>query len=289
MSNYTEWSVRRVASGLVVSTNDLGHSYPDLLSNVLLEGQAVRPRGQRTVEVRPLTLSMSNPLRCVVRRPGFNRELMFAEIAQVLSGEYAPDLYAAVAPPETVALLTEFGAYGKRLAPQIEPLLRELSRDGVSRRAVLMIPDRVDLDLVGSGRETDQPCTLAIQLLPRDGRLEAVVTMRSWDLVWGLTYDVPVFVSLQAALAAALGLGVGNMTITAGSAHVYERHFDLEVKRRAIGYELPSLWYDDRMSATAWTRTRDEAAHAITAWRSGGAAPAKWERVVRSWREHSAT
>lgn len=272
-----------------MSTSDLGYGYPDLVSNVLQEGQDVRPRGQLTREVRPLTLSMSNPLRCVIRRPGFNRELMFAEIAQVLSGEYAPDLYAAIAPPKTVALLTEFGAYGKRLAPQIEPLLRELSRNRESRRAVLMIPDGADLDLVGSGRETDQPCTLAIQLLPRDDSLEAVVTMRSWDLVWGLTYDVPVFVSLQAALAAALGLSVGTMTITAGSAHVYERHFRLKAARRTADYELRNLWYDDRVPIMAWRRTRDGASRAIAAWRSDGVAPARWERVVRAWRERSAT
>jgi hypothetical protein len=55
-----------------------------------------------------------------------------------------------------------------------------------------------------------------------------LVTMRSWDLVWGLGYDVPCFAAMQAVAASALAVPIGEYAHVAGSGHLYERHWDLE-------------------------------------------------------------
>ncbi len=53
------------------------------------------------------------------------------------------------------------------------------------------------------------------------------VNMRSWDLVWGLSYDVPCFTAVQQVLASALRLSLGPYTHVVGSGHIYQRHYDL--------------------------------------------------------------
>ena len=77
-------------------------------------------------------------------------------------------------------------------------------------------------------RAGEMPCTCLWQFRIADGELNMSVYMRSWDLVWGLSYDVPSFVAVQAALAKDLGYAIGKYVHTAGSAHVYERHWELE-------------------------------------------------------------
>ena len=92
------------------------------------------------------------------------------------------------------------------------------------------------------------------QFLPRGGKLEMLVSMRSWDLVWGLSYDVPCFVAVQLALAAALDLEPGTYTHVAGSGHLYERHWRLV---SLVGnQELPNPSAGARSTREAGRRAR---------------------------------
>ena len=87
--------------------------------------------------------------------------------------------------------------------------------------------------------ELNMPCTLGYHFLVRHGKLELVCYMRSWDLVWGLSYDIPNAVQLQMVVAADLGLELGPYSHVASSGHIYKRHWNLEVGE--TGYEMPSL------------------------------------------------
>lgn len=214
-------------TGLVYDAADLGAEYPALLELVLGRGDRVRPRGLLVAEVRPLVLSLADPTRCLVQRPGINRALMWMEVAQLLAGVYRADLYRAVA-PRAAQLMTEFGAYGPRVSAQLPRVVEELSGDVDSRRAVVYVGGGGDLQAVRDDGMTDMPCTMSLQLFVRDGRVELHAHMRSWDLVWGLANDVPCFTSVQAAVANALGVPLGRYVHVAGSAHVYERHFQLQ-------------------------------------------------------------
>jgi thymidylate synthase len=223
---------------LCLHTQDLGADYKKLLSDVMRQGDVVRPRGMEVREVRPLLLTLSRPERCFTKRPGINRALTYMEICQILAGEFDGALFEAVSPLAS-KLLTAGGAYGPRTAGQIRLVVAELQKDPDSRRAVVYVGRDTDLERIHASSTTDQPCTATWQFFNRGGRLEMVVNMRSWDLVWGLANDVPCFVAVQQGIAWALGLEVGGYTHLAGSAHIYERHYDMADK-----VEAATTWLD---------------------------------------------
>ena len=51
--------------------------------------------------------------------------------------------------------------------------------------------------------------------------------MRSSDLVFGLSYDVPAFTIMQELMAIELGVELGEYIHVSNSLHVYERHFGM--------------------------------------------------------------
>ena len=106
---------------------------------------------------------------------------------------------------------------------QWEYVKEELSRDPDSRRAVIHI--RMPQD--GCLAKLDVPCTLTLQFFNRDGKLHMAVSMRSSDVVLGITYDVPAFTFMQERLAQELGLELGCYHHVSNSLHVYERHYDM--------------------------------------------------------------
>lgn len=272
-------------------TADLGVSYAGLLSAVKFQGREVSPRGMKVVEARPLVLRLTDPSRCFVARPGFSRALMYAEMAMIVAGRYDQQLYADVARPETVALLTAFGAYGPRVRNQLPQVVDELTADPDSRRAMVYVGDNQDLAVVRSGRETDMPCTATWQFTVRGGRLNMLVSMRSWDLVWGLGYDLPVFVTAQRLVAHALRLPVGDYTHVAGSGHIYERHYSLEPGQRTeplpdVVSTIEGLPDDVTGIYRLGTHVLD-AKTALDVYHANmplEAAPAQWRPAIAAWR-----
>jgi thymidylate synthase len=106
----------------------------------------------------------------------------------------------------------------------------ELIRDNDSRRAVLMIG--TPLDFVEGENSKDVPCTLHLQFFIRNNRLILHTSMRSNDVFWGLTYDLFSFTLLQELMMLELqaqglpGLQLGEYIHTAGSLHIYDKHFE---------------------------------------------------------------
>lgn len=84
----------------------------------------------------------------------------------------------------------------------------------------------------------DQTCTMHGNFLIRDDKLNLSIVMRSNDLVLGLVYDLPWFISLMDKMVDELKhkyptLEKGVYTHTAHSLHIYER--DEEKVKRMIG------------------------------------------------------
>lgn len=224
-------------------TGDLCRDYGAMLEHVWDRGDWVSPRGLATKEARPLTLTLTSPQRCIVRRPKFSHALMWMEVTQLLAGEYDRELYEAVS-PRAARLLTPYGSYGPRVREQLVEVERELRQDPGSRRAVVYVgrPDDLRLARQYAPEVLDPTCTTVWQFFVRDNALEMLVSMRSWDLVWGLSYDVPAFVSVQLALAGALGVEPGPYVHVAGSGHIYEEHRSLvEAIESVEGEELPTV------------------------------------------------
>jgi len=108
---------------------------------------------------------------------------------------------------------------------QVDTIIRLLKKDPLSRRAVINfnVPNPNVINT------KDEICTVALQFLIRNGKLNAYGLMRSNDVWFGLPYDVIFFTELQKYIARKLGVDCGTYTHTANSLHVYERNLpDLE-------------------------------------------------------------
>jgi thymidylate synthase len=236
------------------STYSLGISYPSIIDS-LTNAQIVGSRGGRTREIIDFSLVLRNPTRCIVDRDGFSRRFMDAEIAMLLAGVYDGDLLSAIT-PQAAELTTPLTAYGPRVRHQIPLIINELRERPESRRAVIYVGRHDDLKSIGDETAGEMPCTLTWQFLIRDDSLHMIVNMRSWDAVWGLSYDVPCFVAVQLAIAKALGVLVGDYRHHAGSFHLYERHWNVKAREtNDANLDLDWLcdtWEETRTAATAF-------------------------------------
>ena len=95
-----------------------------------------------------------------------------------------------------------------------------LKKDPTSRQAVIHIKEPRD---VIKRPSKDVNCTIAMQFLLRNNKLDLIVTMRSNDIWLGLPYDVFNFTCMQIQMAMELGVDIGTYYHNAGSLHMYKR------------------------------------------------------------------
>lgn len=113
----------------------------------------------------------------------------------------------------------------------------ELRRDPDSRRAVIHI--RTPNDSILNSK--DVPCTLSLQFFIRNNKLHLHVSMRSSDIILGLSYDVPAFTIMQEILANELNVELGEYVHTSNSLHCYERDFEMleEIAKSHVETSVP--------------------------------------------------
>jgi thymidylate synthase len=108
---------------------------------------------------------------------------------------------------------------------QFRRVVEELQRNPLSRRALAIYTRPSMWDDYNKNGRSDFCCTNAVQYLVRDGRVHAVVQMRSNDAVFGYKGDFYWQRYALSLVAAALSIDMGEITWQVGSLHVYERHF----------------------------------------------------------------
>jgi thymidylate synthase len=128
-------------------------------------------------------------------------------------------------------------------------MVQVLREDQQSRRAVAILArPAADAGLPVK----DVACANSIQFLVRDNKLNAVVTMRSNDAIWGLPYDIFFFTMLQEMLSVTLGLKLGTYYHFAGSLHLYDQHLNLAHRILADkgdpDFEMPSMPNTDELT-----------------------------------------
>lgn len=110
---------------------------------------------------------------------------------------------------------------------QYDNVLKTLIRDPTSRQAVMIYTrPSMHYDAFTNGRH-DFVCTNTVQYLLRDDKLNAVVNMRSNDVVFGYRNDYAWQQYVLTALAEELDVSPGTITWQVGSLHVYSRHWHL--------------------------------------------------------------
>jgi thymidylate synthase len=121
-------------------------------------------------------------------------------------------------------------SYGNRFREDIDQVARVASilrSDRSSRRAIIHTW-RIDTDLGG----IEVPCVQTIQFVLRNNRLNAVVYIRSNDilLAWGANaYGITALLAHMCCLVQ--GCTIGSITMISAIAHIYDKR-DADIIRR---------------------------------------------------------
>lgn len=221
--------------------NNINEEWLTLLERLILEGEQVNPRSQGTIEILGYQskINMSYPIITLPERK-LNYKFMLGEAWWILSGS------------NRVADITQYmkniarfsdngitfrGAYGPKVVEQLDYVTESLIVDKDSRQALMTIWRE-------SPRPSkDIPCTVALQFIIRDGKLNCMATMRSSDAWLGWTYDTFNFSAISAWIAIALRkkypfLTLGDLYLTAGSQHLYDRNVEeaMEILKSNSGH-----------------------------------------------------
>lgn len=211
-------------------------AYRDLMSSTLMDGTEVRPRGQTIRELldTQITLSPIFPFQTFTSRK-YNVEYFRQEMLWKLGASKMDDsikqhakMWESVQNPDG-SFNSNYGQYWFGQQMGFWKALMELVRDVDSRRAT--IPMLADDHLSPETRDT--VCTEAITFHVRNRVLFMSVHMRSSDQIFGLGTDVPTFSVLYMLMLGMLRavlthpVHVGQITLTAASSHIYQRHFDM--------------------------------------------------------------
>lgn len=215
-------------------------AFRDLLFKIDEEGLESSPRGHavkelflETVDINPLF-----PIPSFESRP-FNWKYLAGEMAWYLKGsrniEYInnfSNFWKGIANEDG----TVNSNYGNLLlySDQFRWAYDSLVKDQNSRQAICFV-SRPDFQYEGN---KDFVCTVYLNFWIRNGELNMKVQMRSNDLFYGYTYDVPFFSIIMQTMWHNLrphypDLKIGKYFHCADNIHYYERHFEMSDKIRS--------------------------------------------------------
>ena len=220
-------------------------AYISICEEVLSTGFRSAPRGKNITELIGFQFQLENANNgnCLLKNRKLNYAFNVIERLQYISGINDPKVLCFYNTNMSNFVNKESssfdGSYGPRIKPQLDYCFKLLQEDPDSRQAVITVHNQSD-----QRKSLDVPCTLSLQFLLRDKKLNLVATMRSNDLLWGTPYDVSAFTFIQQVLASWLKVSVGQYFHTVGSIHIYDETKDkisslLETEQELI--ERPSM------------------------------------------------
>lgn len=228
--------------------NGINDAWVMTLKHLKELGNFSAPRGQEIIEVKNFSIKIENPKKRILTH-GFRKTSLpfaFGELLWYLSADNSVKTMSYYS--KRMASFSDDGktlnsAYGYRIFGKHEMLpfnqwefvVNKLKEDKDSRQAV------IHLHTPNNKPTKDEVCTLSLQFLIRDGKLDMFTNMRSNDIVWGFTYDVFSFTSLQELMANELGVEVGSYYHNAASMHIYKKDFHLLKWVSSSGYIYEAL------------------------------------------------
>jgi len=244
----------------------IGNNFNDIykeLIRAVLQGNQVSPRGQLTYELTPGIFELTDIRKSLLTLEARKLAYKFnaAEKLCYITGNSGEDILPKYAPniakfinPETKKF---DGSYGPRLIKQYQYVLDLLKRDPDTRQALLTVNNFHD-DLHES---LDIPCTLSLQFLIRNNKLNLIVNMRSNDLLWGTPYDVSQFTFIQECFACLLGIEPGSYIHNAGSMHIYQR--DEETFKKILESNDTNIKIQLPVDIKSWEQLQDQSINVL--------------------------
>jgi thymidylate synthase len=226
---------------MYITSNNMNHLYYELVKQVNENPDFVsNPRGMNTKESLASTFMLTNPRARLIdsKERKVNYSFAVGELIWYLSAnnslsfikrynsrleQFSDDGFTL----NSAYGLRIFGTNNSRENSQFQNAIIELTKDRSSRRAIVHILDKNE----AFNKSKDIPCTCTLQFFIRDNKLHLHTHMRSNDVFWGVPYDVFSFTVIQEIMTDLLNcvdgfnLELGNYYHTAGSLHIYERHF----------------------------------------------------------------
>ena len=220
---------------MYIKTESVNEAFVKILKLLSVEGQESAPKNKKIKELINLCVEVDNPRNRVVTsiKRKIDMAFAFGQLSWYLDGRNDLEMmeyYSKSFINNSDDGKTLNSAYGYRIFNGEHPLInfnqwenikRILKDDNDSRQAIIHLHTPNDKKI------KDEVCTLSLQFLIRDNKLNMITTMRSNDIFIGFTYDVFIFTLLQEILANELGVELGKYYHNVGSMHVYEDQFYL--------------------------------------------------------------
>lgn len=235
-----------ILAGIIYCGKIVAESVEDAFHQVLEHlwqyGEKSSPRGYMITELQNVNIIIRNPRNRIVGCPErrFSAPYAFGELAWYLSGNNKLDqicYYSKFQSGCSDDGETLNSAYGARIFgvhpdggdlseyyPKIEfnqwrQCVKVLQQDHDSRQAI------IHLHTPNNKATKDEVCTLTLQFLIRNGKLNMITTMRSNDIILGFTYDAFAFTMMQEFMANELGVELGYYCHNVGSMHIYTKEY----------------------------------------------------------------
>ena len=126
---------------------------------------------------------------------------------------------------------------------QINRIINRIKKNPTDRRLLLSAWNVGDVDDMAL-----PPCHMFSQYYVNDGRLSCQMYQRSADLFLGVPFNIASYALLTHMIAKQCDLGVGELIITFGDAHIYLNHVDQvreQLERDPL--PLPTLWLNPQV------------------------------------------
>lgn len=209
-----------------VSSKSIDEIYLNLCTSLLADGKRVA----NTRELNNVMVELTDITKNIVSIRGISPSYLFGEMLWYFTGR------------RDTKFISKFSKFWDRISDdginansaygylihkafgfdQVEKVIDILKADPNSRRAKININtprENVDTTL-------DEPCTMFLDFMIRDGKLNCTAVMRSNDIWFGFPYDVAFFTELQKMIADKLEVGYGAYTHFACSLHMYDKDYE---------------------------------------------------------------
>lgn len=138
--------------------------------------------------------------------------------------EQYPNTAKFMEKPKSEDLPANFNTfYGPRILEQLPSIKKELTENPTTRRAVISILEKTDLQLLDKDESLEFPCCDSATFFIRDGKLSVHLHMRSQNMGQVLKLDMYLWARFTIELANELNLKPGIFTSSVVSAHVFKR------------------------------------------------------------------